>query len=364
MIDRENRFSLVEPESRPLDVDERQRAIVGIGGITVFEAASEVDMLTTVPEIDSEVQKAYIDRPEGPIVMGCSDDRPCTHESAAHFREQHLLAGENGYLRYFGGLAGLSRSILVAASVQYGPQTIERLNKGKFTDFVNIVQERAMAKTKVNAALHSDNASEGNGDHFDPTQESPVGCKYAASLLPVASLATENDSVHRQSVTEIKALFGISDDEAKARIDEIAASNGLFAQRFAETSPDKTGLGREDYAASKAQVMILEGDHAPTEETFAVVNFTADKISDPAKAQELGHQHYTVDITQAAEVAIKSFPELKLDPEILMQVMLVDAIATRTALASADGAADPARLEVRRYGDPREAISYLAGLSV
>jgi hypothetical protein len=125
---------------------------------------------------------------------------------------------------------------------------------------------------------------------------------------------------------------------------------------------DPLSITKSDVLDYRIPAMILEGTHAPSERAIHVLNFSEDLISDPGEANARGLHYYNTDVTQLVETLKSSWPELQLDAELLVNAIILDESGTRAALASADGPADPQRIESRRLGDPHGALAHLSAL--
>lgn len=308
---------------------------------------------TIVPEIDNELKEAaYVDRPEGLVVCGCGDDRTCTHASSQLIEDQFSTPADQAILRYFGGAYGATRAMLVTLAAQYGEKGLADFKGRDFADITAEFGQLAKEKAGIVFAIHSSTGSEeGNEQKLDLQSTKPVGCAYASTLGGVSTGAF-SETVINTSMIEAPAIFGkLANNASLTRISE---GNRIFLISALGGRPDFS-LDRQDYARTKAPVMMLSGDHAANSHTLAVNNLRHDKISNPSAAHNIGRPFYNNDTTQVAEAIIKSYPQYEFDPVTLLLAMDIDIRSTRAALAGGN----PAGLELRRYGDAQEAVEYL-----
>lgn len=311
-------------------------------------ASHEFEPVT--PEISPELQATYeVKRPDIRYPIVCGDDREQTTES------QEALQGVgveqlDTQIRYFGGAAGIERVLALTLIASDHEEKLADLGS-THTDSIKTVIHAVQASSNVTPELHSAENNEGNAAAFDSEREEGVGCAYAASEAAVTTICAEDEAHYALTGEEAQQLYGNT-----TFIDDVRKANQRYKElRFGDGKP---GLNREDYDEIEAPVQILKGQHAPVDQTLVVINFQPDRVSNPAKAHELGKAFYNNDVTQVAEMLIRAFPEYDLDPELLLAVMDQDIRATRAALAhGAEGGA--AALEVQRYGTPAEAIAYL-----
>jgi hypothetical protein len=85
-------------------------------------------------------------------------------------------------------------------------------------------------------------------------------------------------------------------------------------------------------------------------------------LTDPQAAAAINRPYYGIDFTQSAEVIMRVMGELNLEPKLLFATMILDVCATRAALAAHDGPADPARINLVRYGEPEAALTHLQNM--
>lgn len=305
-------------------------------------------------ELSAELQATYEQKqPTKPYALGCGDDRWLTPESRQWLRQQNPELGEfTEQIRYFGGIAGLTHVVAVAAIEQGRSEDIDALGE-TFPELMSAVRERlAERDPHMIPQLHSAVKNEGDSAHFQPDHDGPVGCAYGAGLGAVSRIALSDD--HEQlSQQEVPDLFGDVTPPSN-----IELAKDLFVKRY-YPNPAISGISREEFGAVGAPIQVLAGEHAAAKDTLVVINFHPDKVSNQAKAQATTTPFYNNDVTQVAETILRTFPEFDFDPETLLRIMDDDIRATRAALAGKDGAA---ALQVRRYGTPNEAIDYLAAV--
>lgn len=310
---------------------------------------------TTTPEISAERESAFAEKnPDGTYYLFCGDDRNLTPESAEALSSPDTEHPDTA-IRYYGGEVGPARVLAVAIAAQYGPEALQAY-QGSFADFVQDQSSRISAALKVRLGVHSARDNEGNGSQLDGASEKGIGCAYAAGAQAVTQLSGSEALVNLGQAEE-RQLFG----EGAGYVDRVAEANRAVESHFSQGGQVSFGLDRSDLQRLAAPVAILEGAHASVDQAVVVMNFHADKISNPRRANETNVPFYNNDVTQVAEMLIRANPDLNLDPRILLAVMDQDIRATREALASHEGKhADDLRVE--RYGDPQAAIAYLESI--
>jgi hypothetical protein len=305
----------------------------------------------TFPETSPERQATFEKRDFNHVYeLLCGDERKLSQGSAKE------LGGETeeveSFLRYFGGLAGVGRVLILTllAEGKYGE--VEARFSGTYGDVLKKIKSDVEATEGINVSLdlHSADHNEG-GEHFHADSEEGVGCAYCANIAIISGMCA--DSAEKPLATQPES--GWTNNTTTANINQ---SNGTFRAMF--FASNAAGMTRQDYVLIGAPVGVLKGNHAKAEETVAVINFTADKVSNPNKAVEGNVPFYGNDVTQIAEMLIRTYPELNLNPEAILTVMEWDVRATRAALAGGDASA----IKQERLGDPQEAITYLRDLQV
>lgn len=328
----------------------------GIGDTAMKALAHETENAIIIPETSPERQAAYHEKQPGEKYLYiCSDDRGVTPENRA------LLLGlgvadPDTAIRYYGGTFGLSRVLAVTTVVQHG---VEALGSDNINGFVATSQERIRAANPdVVPTKHTAEANEGNPSRFNPGSEQGLGCAYAGSIGAVTGFNTD-PAVQALAEHEVGAASGAFDPITKANEQIVDALFGGDAN-FQVTRRDYIEL-------DDSPTVVLKGSHAkPIDDgdikaATVVLNY-GQKISNSRQANEAKVPFYGCDVTQTAEILLRAFPELHLDPPLLLNVMEADIAATRKALVGGEGhAAEELKLE--RYGDREEAIAYLESLA-
>jgi hypothetical protein len=228
------------------------------------------------------------------------------------------------------------------------------------SELSRLAEKRAdVIPTAHSAVKNEKNKSELNAD---PDLSSPLACAYAFNIGEITHIAGRNKSVQRLSTDEYRSLFGPFTNSENVEF-AAEANRKLSVAEFGD-EPRKFAITRSQLLSTGMPTMLLHGDHAHSADTFLLANFSQEKLTDPSAAQEIGRPYYAIDFTHAAETIIKSLPEARLDPEILLAAMLLDVCATRAALAAHDGPANPERIALVRYGDPEQALEYLRNLQL
>jgi hypothetical protein len=310
----------------------------------------EKDKLSMIlPELSPELAATYETKNlETKYELGCGDDRSKTRESQEVLVEQGAEDTES-YLRYFGALAGVTRVVLLALLAEGREDIIASRFNGSFVDAMVTVKADVEAANNVTLALHSAEGNEGNPARFNPTLENGVGCAYGANAATIGEICADDGATAALTQKEGEPMHDTGDIIERVR----TANSRLNAMFF--SNPETAGLSRSDFAATMTPVQVLGGAHAQPQDTLAVLNFTPDKVSNPKAAAERGKPFYNNDVTQVAELLIRAYPNLQLDPETLFAVMDQDIRATRAALAGGDASA----IKQERLGDPESAIKYL-----
>lgn len=304
------------------------------------------------PELNGDYLATYeVKRPDIKYAVGCGDDRPLTDESRETLLDTGHESLETGaYIRYYGGEAGMARVFATVALTDGFGDTLKAMGDS-FVEVMTEVRRRIEATSHVVLNLHSAESNEGSPTTFAPGSENGLGCAYAANLGVVGQICADFPDHKALSDTETTDLFGDT-----ANSEEIRKANQTFDDLYFP-DPSIVGLSREEYVEAGVPVQILKGKHAPAAETRVAINFTPDRVSNPQRATEEGKPFYNNDVTQVAEMLIRAFPELNLQPETLLRVMDSDIRATRFALAKDEGGAEA--LKVYRVGSPAEALKYL-----
>lgn len=332
-----------------------------LGHIAVEPVGDEIMRDILIEEADEEIIGTLKDRPEGLVLLGCGDDRGITRKSAAAL--EHLgFPGKDPYIRYFGGAYGLARVALVAEAMQYGTKRLKELmHHEDFAHYSAVLSNRAQRNAQVIPTAHSSAKNEQNKAGLNSDSTHPIACAYAFNVGEITYIAGRNKSVQKLTEREYAALIGPFADAQ--HIEMAAEANRDFAALVLGKRARDFSINRTELLTAGVPAMILRGEHAPSAETFLLANFSADKLTDPNAALEIGRPYYAIDFTQTAETIMKSRPEIQYDPEILFATMLLDVCATRAALAAHEGGpARPDRIHLVSYGDTEAAVQYLRRL--
>jgi hypothetical protein len=314
----------------------------------------EVVQAIIVPEIDAQLKTTYVDRPEGPLLAGCSDERTITEASAGLIKDNLDLEADGPILRIFGAATGAARISLVAKIAEHGADTAARFTPEGFIDYTGDLISRARQKAEVVYAVHSAAKNEQNEHSLNLKSAIGLGCAHAANTGAVSALSAHNPRVLEVAALEGESIFG---EKRMAGFKRVSEANYEFIQTVL-AGDENYSVERQDFAELGVPVMVLQGDHLKPAETLVVENFSVGKLADPRLSGDMNRLHYTYDMTQQAATIIKSFPDVKFDPEILLLAMHLDIVATRAALAGGE----PTDLKLQRYGNVDEAIAYLAAL--
>jgi hypothetical protein len=310
-----------------------------------------------MPEIN-QVLKNTFSNLEFPVVLSCGDDRGVSQESLDTLVARGLPM-DRPFLRLFGGKYGATNILAVATTAQYGLDFAKAKLGSDFHSLADEVANRA-ADLNVYMVSHSSQGAENSPAEVDILSDGPLGCARIAALGKVNQLSAKDQLSIRVAEADSAAIFSISGQ--KAGFHKLPGAFATASHIYFGENPQSYAISRKEVADSP--VMILVRNHAGPEKdgVIHVVNLQKDKLSDVNEAVARGSHYYDSDVTIVAETLMRSFPELRLDPQILLNVMLLDQAATRSALAGGDGPADPQRIPSYRYGDGQEALSYLSSL--
>jgi hypothetical protein len=309
-----------------------------------------------MPEVNESIKTVY-SKLELPAALGCGDDRAITQESIDRLVKRGKPL-DKPFIRLFGGKHGAANILAVTTIAQYGPDYMKQKLGSNIHHLADEVSGRS-ADRGVFMLNHSSDGAEGNAAAMTHDASSPLGCARIAAMGQVNHLSASDQLAIRVAEADSEAIFGNAghSSESQKIPGSFAAASGIY---FGE-HPETFSVSRQDIEGS--DLMILSKSHAKTEDTVHVVNLKPDMVSDVNEAIVRGLHFYDSDVTIAAELLLRCFPELRLDPLIMMKVMIADQVSTRMALAAADGPADPQRLPSHRFGDGREALEYLSAVS-
>lgn len=320
-------------------------------------AEAKIDIVD-IPEI-SEIKKAsFVTRdPNTAYLCACGDDRCLTRGSCAALEAQGIETPDVA-VRYFGATIGLARIAALTILQQHGREALETYG-GNFENFVSDAVKRIQDRNKVTLGLHSAAGNEGIDDVLNPQSEKGLGCAYAALLGAISEL-NSNDSVIATGRSELTSLTG---EEIEQQFQNIVTANGNFTDIF--SIDPSAGITREQFRSLGLPVGILEGSHKTVKgnNVRSVLNFTSDKLANAYEANKTNEPYYCNDVTIAAEMLLRAYPEFKLQPRTLLDTMIQDIAATRQALAASEelSAADIAS---EKYGTYDEAVRYLESLEI
>lgn len=307
---------------------------------------------TILPETSPERAATYeIKDLEQHYHFICGDDRELTEKSAEALSESDTERIE-AFLRYYGGAYGITRVLLTTLLAMGQNEIIAEQFGGSFTEATRSVKHDVEKFNNVSLDLHTAEGNEEGSASFNLNSTKAPGCAYGANIAVIGTLCYENEALKQLTRRE-----GIDIEGGDLGLSEtVRMANKKFVEHFA--TEGAAGMSRQDFAAVDTSIAVLEGDHAKPVDVVAVLNFTHDKISNPKRANSVDKPFYNNDVTQVAELLMRTYPDLHLVPEILFAVMDQDIRATRAALAGGDATA----IRQERLGDPKEAIEYLYDL--
>lgn len=326
----------------------------------MLEALQETE--TLIPEISQARKETFFKRiPGRKYAKDCSDDREPTSDAVDMFQREYDVELSE-MVRRFGAAYGDAFDFAVALVVQSDESILETLPKD-FNQFV--IDHNALieaANPDVLQTGHSAAGNEGNSEHFNPSSDKPVACAYAAGIASVSQLGSK-ESIADTARQEQHEMFGSDKYVDKIRDAYAAVGQYFFGGLIAR---GETGLSRQDYTDIDMPVVVLEGAHAPHQpneedpesRAITVMNFTIDELSNPSVANSKNIPYYNVDATQVALETMKAYPNVKLDPEILLATISYGSLVTRAALDGNGGDT----LRAQKYGDPQTALDYLRGI--
>lgn len=331
-------------EVTPVDPKRRYDVALTTGAICMVATAEKQKELETLPDLE----QFFRERGDNEVAMiGCGDDRGPAMDDKKLYPN-----GEIAWLRYYGGIAGMARVTLVSIAIQFGEEALNHY-ANNFTGFTKDFGNKVKQGTDnlVIPAMHSAEKQE-NGLTYSPDNQGDVGCAYAASIGAVTDLNSAEDLI-RLGEMEQTMVFG--NTTSLVTLEKISKANKAVGRIVFGDEYKNTKLTRNDYQSMEVPVATLRGQHAQPQDTFVVLNFTPNQVSKPVEAAEENKPFYDNDVTQIAEIIMKSYPELAINPEILLRVMEHDIRATRAALTGGEAS----KLRVVTIGDVGQAINYL-----
>lgn len=325
-----------------------------MGEVAVQETANQPIGL---PEMSADRQATLVERnPDQVYLYGCSDDRDLTEENAKLISEKYGVEADS-YLRGYGGATGVARITAVSVAAQYGAEALA--NYG--TDFVAFeaeTKQRVENTSNVKLAHHSAESNENNPAELDHDSEHGLGCAYCMLVGAVTDLNKPGSPIDELGRAEETIIFG--DD---LLLDPVEAANEAVEAQFFGDAKAAFALSRKDLTDLDMPVMILAGKHAAAADVEVVMNFDPTKVSQPGVANRQGSPMYFIDATATAEMIIRAYPELKLQPRIILAAIDHDARAVREALASGEGLHADA-MKLVRNGTVEDAVSYLEAIQI
>lgn len=299
-----------------------------IGSVKEMEPA-----VVEIPEASPELQATYeAFDPNQKYYVFCGDDRPLTAENSQAL-EQNGVASPDNAVRTFGGAFGTARALAVTLLAQQNGIAASTLSsfRGNFVGWANSSASRLAERTNLVPGMHSADGNEGNAVHFDENSEKGLGCAYAANAETVGEINTNPDIV--AFAEHVIQKLGSS----PRNLDSIEEANYKVKELFSVDGQKSFNLSREDVSRIEIPTAIVKGSHAPVDDTVIVINLQHDMVSNPRKAVELGKPAYDVDAVIECAAALKAYPELDLDPRIMLESKILDICATAEALAASEG---------------------------
>jgi len=363
-----NQYELIDDPQDPAEVAQQ------LGGIaTMAETQTEAQKGYVSPEFVAEREVFYKER-TGAVYLGCGDDRPPTAASSAALASKHpeAMPIHEAYASKYGGLAGVAKNVIVTGVAQYGPSFATAIGgfSGAMDKLVAFSQADKSGKAII-PTLHSAEGNEQSADSISHTEENQAtGCAYAGGVGATAALLVDpaNSLIRDVARHDQEVIFG-QDDEA---VDALLKGQKFFVDTYGADF----AVNRSQYIAydtptdgrDAVAMMILAGNHTPATTSGVISNFDLDKVGDATAAHEQGKDFYREDVAIAAEFALRAFPELKLDPELLLRSLQMDSTPVRAVLVAHDkaealhGKLDPQELPMGVRGDVRQAIKSLQNL--
>ena len=217
----------------------------------------------------------------------------------------------------------------------------------------------------VKPILHSAANNEHPYGAFNVHGHDSMGCAYCGGVGATSALLLDTDSTLISSIakTDQVAIFGND-----RYTNELFEAHSIFLELATEGHGGGFAVNRQDYVNQIKRgmpVMILAGSHAAARDTGLIHNFDTETVGSASKAAADGKAFYRQDITRVTEAILRNFPELDLDPEVLMRAFLLDSTPVRAVLASHDndptinGKLDPRNLAIGIRGNVRAAIERL-----
>lgn len=303
-----------------------------------------------------------------PVFGGCTDDRFPTAKSAAELQSSNpgVMSPEEAYASIYGGMAGAAKNVLITGIAQYGEGFIAKV--GGFEGVLGKLLRYSNTSTNalnVRYLLHSDEANENTDGTFCAHGTEGHGCKYCLGVGAVSSLLTSNEHalIYNVAVDDQKEMFG-----SDFGLHSLRDSHGIFLANGTNGSGSSFALDRSGFiglSGKGAEIMILEGPHAPATESGLLINFSTDEVGSAKKAADIGTRVYRADVMVIVRDLLEKFKEYDLDPELLVRSIILESTAVRAVLAAGDknpelnGKLDPRNLAMGWRGDAQAALQAL-----
>lgn len=313
------------------------------------------------PEEVTELEASFVPRTE--MYLGCGDERRPTAESVfalAQISPESAPTSE-AFVRYFGGVIGMAKAAWVAGNAMYPGHfrpSFYDLADGLIKKTSPEAQASLPADLRVHFLVHSADAVEGNSSKLDVHGPATTGCAYANGVGATAELSANNKAVADAQQDDLKHAFGDDNEGWFAALHQAQADFvSAYGSNFAFDRKAFLRYEQPDGNRPALPVMILAGGaHAPSADTTVAVNFDAHTVSKP-------DGFYNNDVTVAAELIIRAFPELfGSNPEPLLRALVMEIAPVRAVLAMHDpavGELNPHALKLAVRGKAEDAIRYL-----
>ena len=338
-------MSKLEICNKALDNAPSIPAEVLLGGIAVDKSDSKPTIDIKQMQLDREKHFVDLESLEQ-LAVGCGDER-CVCEGSMNGLESEEGNLEH-FIRCYGGPFGLAHTLILNRQGVIPPNNAGlRDSLSSHKSAVELVIKR-LDSAGIVPILHSDNSSE-EGESFNPDNNAPdVGCAFAKKLGLITNL------MHREYV--IGATEKLIHDQGgdTSMITSMMASK----QQMIESGIDENfHYDRSDYRDLVDNVAVLDGAHAPAEDTALVMNYK-ERVSRPAPGLEA---FYDVDVLIVAKTLVKLFPEINFNPEELLASIELQSVTTAHALAlgTRKEGSNLEMLAIELYGNRQDALEEL-----
>lgn len=341
-----------------------------LGSVSLLHLQGE-GMVTTHGRLSQETVAKYepIWVPQTkPVFGGCTDDRFPTAQSAAELQKSNpeVLSPLESYASIYGGAPGAAKNVLITGIAQYGEDFIAKVGGfdgvlGKLLRYSNTSD----SGVNVNYILHSDEANENADGTFCTHGAGGHGCKYCMGVGAVSDLLTSDEHalIFNVAVDDQKEMFG-----SDFGLHNLRESHGIFLAKGTNGLGSSFALDRPGFLGLSdkgAEIMILQGPHAPATESGLLISFSMNEVGSSKKAANIGTPVYRADVTVIVRDLLEKFKEYDLNPELLVRSIILESTAVRAVLAAGDknpeltGKLDPRNLAMGWRGDPRAALQAL-----